>query len=243
VVVTLVVVAIAGVLAVVWLRSDEERIIVPDVVGLSIERAEQALDAPGLALGDVEYVSVDADSAEADTVVSQLPRAGTEVEAGAEVALVAARIQEEAREGADGGAPSGGSSGGSGSSSGAEGDITIQPGAQSAYAWRTVAADSGAGDYLSSTFTATSTRLRLTTTLSTTSGAGMIGFNLVRQGSVGSVEQRLATFPATPDAASHVQELDISEGTYRVRVQAPNYVEWQFRLHVWSESTGAIESD
>jgi hypothetical protein len=56
VIVAVVVVAIAGVGAILWLRSGEERVTVPDVVALSAESAETVLEAAGLVLGDVKRV-------------------------------------------------------------------------------------------------------------------------------------------------------------------------------------------
>ena len=76
--------------------SEEERATVPDVVGLEEAEAEDAVTDAGLALGEIEHLPVDDASVEAGEVAAQAPRAGTEVETGAEVALVVAADSEGA---------------------------------------------------------------------------------------------------------------------------------------------------
>jgi serine/threonine-protein kinase len=99
--------------------SGEESVTVPDVVGMEEAEAKEALTGAELELGEVTYEAVAASSEEANTVLSQDPSAGTEVDAGTKVALVVAQEPEEtpAKEGTETpGTPSpGGSSPGSGS--------------------------------------------------------------------------------------------------------------------------------
>jgi beta-lactam-binding protein with PASTA domain len=89
-----------GVGAVLYLWPDaEERVAVPDVVGLERVEAEDAVAAAGLVLGEIDRITVDADSAEVDRVLSQLPRAGDQIEPDSEVALVLAEAPEDSAEG------------------------------------------------------------------------------------------------------------------------------------------------
>lgn len=89
VIIAVVVLASAGV-ATLLLWPNGERVSVPDLVGMQQAEAKDALAEVGLDLGDIDRVTVDAATTVPDTVVSQLPLAGTEVNSGAEVALVVA---------------------------------------------------------------------------------------------------------------------------------------------------------
>ena len=94
-IIAVVVLAAAGFAAVLFLWTSEERVIVPELVGLEEAEARGVVTGLGLELGEVDRVAVDAATAEPDTVVSQLPSAGSEVDSGTEVALVVAEAQEE----------------------------------------------------------------------------------------------------------------------------------------------------
>jgi beta-lactam-binding protein with PASTA domain len=90
-IVAVVAVAVGAIAAVLFFwPENKERITVPDVVGLSTQSTERVLDAAGLALGDEQHISVEEGAAETGTVLSRAPSAGTEVDAGAQVALVVA---------------------------------------------------------------------------------------------------------------------------------------------------------
>ena len=71
--------------------SGDEAVTVPDLVGVEVADAEEALSAAELELGDVDYELVAASSKRLDTVLSQAPSPGTEVDVGAAVALVVAK--------------------------------------------------------------------------------------------------------------------------------------------------------
>jgi serine/threonine-protein kinase len=96
--------------------SDEERVTVPDVVGMEEAEAKEALTGAELELGEITYEQVAATSQELNIVLSQEPSAGTEVDAGTKVALVVAQGPEDTPGGEGTGTPSpGGTGGGSGS--------------------------------------------------------------------------------------------------------------------------------
>ena len=75
--------------------GEDERVSVPDLVGMEEAEAKDAVADAGLALGEIEYVPADAGSVEDGQVAAQAPLAGTEVDAGTEVALVVAGVPEE----------------------------------------------------------------------------------------------------------------------------------------------------
>jgi hypothetical protein len=78
--------------------SGDEAVTVPDLVGVEVADAEEALSAAELELGDVDYELVAASSKRLDTVLSQAPSPGTEVDVGAAVALVVAKGPGETAE-------------------------------------------------------------------------------------------------------------------------------------------------
>ena len=98
--------------------SDEERVTVPDVVGMEEAEAKEALTSAELELGEVTYEQVAATSEDMNKVLSQDPAAGTEVDAGTKVALVVAQGPEETPAGEGTGTPGTPSPGGTGGGSG-----------------------------------------------------------------------------------------------------------------------------
>jgi hypothetical protein len=217
--------------------SSEERITVPDVVGLTHAEAEDALTTVGLELGDVERVSVDAETAEADTVLSQAPSAGSEVDAGAQVTLVVAEVPEETDEedavgtppaGSGGGAASGGSSG---SGSGAGTDTTG--------VWHTLAKAAGTGDHIGPDFSfSEETPLELTVTVSSSPPGAEFHFYLL--GPMGSHEMH-ATVTGTATSETHAFEpVTVPAGDYGMRIDVPALktapapsVSWSYTLREW----------
>jgi hypothetical protein len=218
--------------------SSEERVTVPDVVGLSTENAERVLEAAGFAPGDVEYVSSEAEAAEADTVLSQAPSAGGEADAGTEVALVVAEAPEETDEedevetpaaGSGGGAASGGSSG---SGSGAGTDTTG--------AWHTLAKAAGTGDHIGPDFSfSEETPLELTVTVSSSPPGAEFHFYLL-EATMGSHEMH-ATVTGTATSETHAFEpVTVPAGDYGMRIDIPALmippppnVSWSYTLREW----------
>ena len=220
IIVAVLVVAAITIAAVLFLwPREEERVTVPDVVGLSAEDAERVLMAAGLAIGETEHVSVDADADEVDTVLSQLPAAGDEVDAGSEVALVMAEAEEEATE-----TPP---ASGGGSRAGPTPDPTPSTTTIMSYRRSAVLSGHGRGDHQSGTFTTTGSSLFLTVTLSTSSGASMFHFELLN--SAGGVSHSL-TISATPTSTTHTREWSQPPGSYSLHILAPESLGWRFTL-------------
>jgi hypothetical protein len=243
VIAAVVVLATIGVGAVLFLwRSEEERVTVPDVVGLAQAEAEDAIAASGLALGDVEDVSVDTETTEADTVLSQAPSAGTEVDTGSEVALVVADVPESTiEEEGEEGAPPGGSGGGSrsdvgGSEAAPDPATKAEPGAQiDEEVWRLAAAFSGKGYYESPTFTtaANSAQVQLVATISSASG-GRFRVTLGDANAVGEWSVLVISTDATATPTEHASgAVSRPPGEYGVIVQAPADGVWSYE--VWQE--------
>jgi len=67
---------------------------VPDVTGLTLESATEALESVDLNLGEVEYTTEVGPEVLPGTVVSQSPEAGSEIESGSDVDLVVAEPTE-----------------------------------------------------------------------------------------------------------------------------------------------------
>jgi hypothetical protein len=238
-IVVVVVLAVVGVAAVLFLwPSEDERITVPDVVGLSTGSAERVLEAAGLALGDVEYVSVDAESADADTVLSQAPSAGSEADAGSEVAVVVGEAPEETSEEDEAEPPSAGSGGGSGSSGGSGASGSSGTGAQPT--WHTVDSDSGTSSRTSSGFTTTSTTpLELSVTASSSPAAGVMRFVLYDKNS-GSPTGLDVTVNGTTTSVTQVFEpVSVPAGEYQMRVFCSSVMgpgmtlNWSYTLREW----------
>jgi beta-lactam-binding protein with PASTA domain len=181
VIVAVVVLAAARAAAVILLWPQEERVTVPDVVGLSTESAERVLEAAGLTLGDVDHEAVSGETPEPATVLAQVSSAGTKAEAGSAVSLVVAEVsaepdgedeQETPPAGSEGGSGAGGSSGSGG---GAGTDATK--------AWHTIDAASGTQDntdHEGRLFTLSeATPLELTVTVSSSPAGGEVRFTLL----------------------------------------------------------------
>lgn len=100
---------------------DAEVVVVPDLRGMTLERAAQDAEAAGLVIGGTATAVVDASVTPAGTVLSQDPLPGAEVEPGAAIALV---IAEAA---ADPPATDSGSSGASSSSGDTPADVPEAP--------------------------------------------------------------------------------------------------------------------
>jgi hypothetical protein len=243
-IVAVVVLVIAGVAAVFLLwPSEEERVTVPDVVGLSTESAERVLEAAGLALGEVAGVSVEAESAEVETVISQAPSAGSEVDAGSRVALVIAEAPDEEDEADEQEMPPARSGGGSeaGGSSGSGTDA----GKGAKKAWHTVDAASGIQDntdFDGALFTLSeATPLELTVTVSSSPAGGGVRFILVdrkvgapiHSGTALDVEMVGTTTPET----QVFEPMTMPAGRYQMHVTRvalpPMIMAWSYTLREW----------
>jgi hypothetical protein len=227
----------------------EERVTVPDLVGLSQEEAEDALTDAALKLGEVEHELVAGSSERLGTVLSQLPSAGTEVDAESQVALVVVEAAEETsdEETETPPAANGGSTADDGSSDddsavdegstsdddpavdeGATDGIIHHPGARVAYYWHTLAEASGSGDYgPRSPFTITAARVQLTITVSSTSGSD-VGFELFAES-----RRTVSFFATTAMPTTHERDLSHLDGTYRAGIDAPSSCQWSFALREW----------
>jgi hypothetical protein len=236
-VVAVVVLGIAGVAAALFLwPSEEERITVPDVVGLSTESAERVLEAAGLALGDVEHVAAGDETAEVDTVLSQAPSAGSEVEAEAQVALVVAKGPGEADEEEEmPAAGTGGSGSGGGPGAGKDPEPKSDPKIDEEV-WRTVNSDSGKGGPWKTTAfstSANSARVQLTATISSPSG-GKFRITLFDPNAVGLGDVVVIAADGTPTPTEHTTEaVSRPPGQYEVMVEAPADGVWSWEM--WEE--------
>lgn len=90
-------------------KEDAETVAVPDLRGMTLERAAQDAEAAGLVIGSTATAVVDASVTPAGTVLSQDPLPGAEVEPGAAISLVIAEAAAQPPA-ADTGTPSGGTS-------------------------------------------------------------------------------------------------------------------------------------
>ena len=174
-IIAVIVLAAVGIAAVVVLWPADERVTVPDLVDMDAGVAQRVLEAAGLELGDVGRVAVDAATAEPDTVVSQPPSAGSEVDSGSQVALVATDVTEEAGED-EAETPPAASGGGSASSGGGGAEPKPTP------TWHKMLAvsdESGPGDHVSNPFDAVTQQHKLEVTVSSDSG-GQFTFAIVQ---------------------------------------------------------------
>jgi hypothetical protein len=246
--VAVVVLAAGGAVAVVLLWPEEERVTVPDVVGLSTESAERVLEAAGLALGDVEYASADTESVEADTVFSQDPAAGSEAESGSEVAVVIGETPGDAtEEDEEATPPPAGSGGGSGSEDAPEsdpeagpdsnGDVHFdEPEADAEPAWHAVASDSGAGDSVGPWFTTSLGQLRAIVSVSSPLGTRFV-FDVFYEEMHGA-SVHLGVVSGTPTPTKHLLgPIDAQQGDrWRMRVNVvgdESDGEWSYQVQEW----------
>lgn len=102
-------------------EADAEAAVVPDLRGMTLERATQDAEAAGLVIGATATAVVDASVTPAGTVLSQDPLPGAEVEPGAAIALVIAEAAAEPP------ATDSGASGGSSSSGDVPADVPEAP--------------------------------------------------------------------------------------------------------------------
>lgn len=102
-------------------EPDAETVVVPDLRGMTLERATQDAEAAGLVIGGTATAVVDASVTPAGTVLSQDPLPGAEVEPGAAIALVIAEAAAEPP------ATDSGASGGSSSASDVPADVPAAP--------------------------------------------------------------------------------------------------------------------
>lgn len=100
--------------------AEAEMAVVPDLRGMTLERATADAETAGLVIGSTATAVVDASVTPAGTVLSQDPLPGAEVEPGAAIALVLAEAPA-----ADTQPPAGGTSGGT--SGGSSGGTATQP--------------------------------------------------------------------------------------------------------------------
>ena len=100
--------------------AEAEKAVVPDLRGMTLERATADAEAEGLVIGGTATAVVDASVTPAGTVLSQDPLPGAEVDPGAAISLVLAEAPA-----ADAGASAGGTSGGT--SGGSSGGSAAQP--------------------------------------------------------------------------------------------------------------------
>lgn len=101
--------------------DEAEMTVVPDLRGMTLERATQDAEAAGLVIGATATAVVDASVTPAGTVLSQDPLPGAEVEPGAAIALVIAEAAAEPP------ATDAGTAGGSSSSGDAPADVPEAP--------------------------------------------------------------------------------------------------------------------
>ena len=223
-----VVVLTAGVAA----CSGEEAVTVPDLVGMELADAEEALSDIDLELGDVERLTVDASSERVGTVLSQQPSPGAEVDSGTQVALVVAEDpEEETSEGAEAQTPSAGS--GSGSGSGAKPTSTPDP--QSKPVWHTLAAASGTGDYIGAWFETTGPPLQLNVTVSSSSGDYIHFTKEPQQGSWQTYVLNIDLDYTLPPLEQTHRHENLRPGIYRIRVTTvPGDIEWSFELREYA---------
>lgn len=102
-------------------ETDAETVVVPDLRGMTLERATQDAEATGLVIGDTATAVVDASVTPAGTVLSQDPLPGAEVEPGAVITLVIAEAAAQPP------AADSGTSGGSSSSDDVPADVPEAP--------------------------------------------------------------------------------------------------------------------
>ncbi len=247
VIIAVVVLAAGGIAAVVVLWPAEERVTVPDLVDMNTDAAQRVLEAAGLELGDVERVTVDAETAEADTVISQAPSAGTEVDAGSQVALIVAEVPDEEASGEDEGetppTTSSGSGADSGSAAGAGAGTNAGTGAKEA--WHIVDTASGKednSDYEGALFTlSAATPLELTVTVSSSPAGGGVRFTLFDKKSGAPIHHSTdldVTMVGTTSSATQVFEpMTMPAGRYQMHVirvaLPPQVLQWSYTLREW----------
>jgi len=216
-IVAIVVLAAAGIAAVVVLWPAEERATVPDLVDMNTDAAQRVLEAAGLELGDVERVTVAAETAEADTVISQAPSAGPEVDDGSQVAVIATDVAEEAGED-EAETPPAASGGGSESSGGGGAEPEPTP------TWHKMLSasdESGPGDHVSSPFDAVTQQHKLEVTVSSDSG-GQFTFAIIQIEPASMQPWFSRDLAGQPAATRHSYLVDLVVGRkYHVAVVPP----------------------
>jgi beta-lactam-binding protein with PASTA domain len=225
VIIAVVVVAAVAVAAVLFLWPREERISVPDVVGLSTESAERVLEAAGLVLGDVKRVSVDAEATEVDTVLSQTPAADTEVDSGSEVALVVAEADEEAgAEGTETPPAAGGSASNGGSGTEPEPE-------SSWHEMFSILSESGPGDHVCNPFDAVTQQHKLEVTVSSSSG-GQFTFAIIQIEPASMQPWFSRDVSGQPATTRHTYLVDLVVGRkYHIAVFPPSDGHFSYTLY------------
>jgi len=204
-------------------------IAVPDLRGMTIDRATSDITAAGLAVGEIAYVVAEDTVAPAGTVISHDPLPGAEVEPGSSVALVIALAPVVEDDDADDDSSSGG--GTSTDPPAAPEDVTaddfelllvqpkfIAPELIVLPQWQTVLEHTGAeAEWTSGAITLGSGEKRIILT-----GDGPAGYLVgVHSWGAGDTDWHLRSLVVSaPGGASFETELDVAAGTHTFRVKS-----------------------
>lgn len=211
-----------------WLR-DEPTVTVPDLVGMTLERAETEIDDAGLALGDVSLAIAEESVATSGTVLAQTPLPGTEVDEGTSVALVIAtgppialaEVETEAPVPTPAPAPA----------PAPEPEPVPEPEPTPAPApeWQTQVFDEGVGSYVSPPFTPRADEQRLVIVISAPTG-GTFRIRMRVPGSGTVVFDGSLT--ATPVQEKYTLPMTLEIQAYHVQIDCPANGAWSYKYQV-----------